>query len=91
MAEVKLPLCESNKTLNDCSLEPIEFKSEVKVSHDHAGLGAGINFSTNWDGSEISQEFTKGRLFARVGWAKGPDGSILSPPSDQWCPRRDSK
>ena len=36
-------------------------------------------------------EFTKGRLFARVGWARGIDGQILSPPVDQWCPRKDSK
>jgi coiled-coil and C2 domain-containing protein 2A len=92
LAEVKLPLCEATKTLADCNrLEPIEFQSEVKISHDHSGLGSGINFPTNLDGSKISQEFVKGRMFARVGWAKRSDGTILAPPADQWCPRTDTK
>ena len=91
LAEIKLPLCEPTKTLNDCSLEGIEFKSDVKMEYDHAGLGSGINFSTNLDGSQIDQEFTKGKVYARVGWAKGSNGMILAPPPDQWCPRRDSK
>ena len=91
LAEIKLPLCEPTKTLSDCSLEPIDFKSETKMSYDHAGLGSGINFPTNLDGSQIDQEFTKGKVYARVGWAKGSNGVILAPPPDQWCPRRDSK
>lgn len=91
LAEVKLQLCEPTKTLADCSLEPIEFKSEIKVAHDHSGLGSGNTFSTNLEGSEIDQEFTKGKIFARVGWARGPNGMIMAPSSDQWRPRKDSK
>ncbi len=57
--------------------------------HDHAGLGSGHDFSINLEGSKIDQEYTKGKVYARVGWAKGPNGTILSPPSDQWCPRKE--
>ena len=81
----------TKKSLTDCSLEAIEFKSDAKMNYDHAGLGSGINFSTNLDGSQIDQEFTKGKVYARVGWARGSNGVILAPPPDQWCPRRDSK
>ena len=92
LAEVKLPLCESTQTLSSESLlQPIEFKSDLKINHDHAGLGAGLNFPVNDDGSEISHEYVHGKVFARVGWAKGSDGSILSPPVDQWNPKTDLK
>ncbi len=91
LAEIKLPLCEASKTLSDSSVEPINFVSDLKLSHDHAGLGSGCNFPVNNDGSSISQEMIKGRLFGRVGWGRGSDGSILAPPADQWKPRSDSK
>ena len=92
VAEIKLPISEPTKTLSDCQLEPIEFKSSQMTKHEeHAGLGSGYTFATTVDGSEINSEFTKGRVFARVGWARGIDGKILSPPIDQWCPRQDSK
>jgi len=91
LAEVKLPLCEPTKTLSDCTLEPIEFKCDSKTTHDHAGLGSGINFPVTLDGSKINFEYTKGKVFARVGWAMSPSGKILAPPIDQWCPRFDSR
>ena len=92
IAEIKLPISEPTKTLSDCQLEPIEFKSTQLIKHeDHSGLGSGYTFATSVDGSDINTEYTKGRLFARVGWARGTDGKILSPPVDQWCPRKDSK
>lgn len=91
IAEVKIPICEPTKTLSDSSLEAIDFKSDAKIQHDHAGLGAGVNFSTNIDGSQIDHEFMKGKVYAKVGWARGSHGKILSPPIDQWYPRRDSR
>ena len=91
LAEVKIPICEPTKSLSDCTLEDIEFKSELKVVHDHAGLGAGINFSTNLDGSQIDQAYTHGKIYARVGWAKGNNGVLLAPSPDQWYPRKDPK
>ena len=50
-------LCNSEptKTLSDCSLEPIEFKSAQLTKHEeHAGLGSGYTFATSVDGTEIS-------------------------------------
>ena len=91
LAEIKLPLCESTQTLSEVVLEPIEFKSDLKINHDHAGLGAGLNFPVTYDGSEISHDRVNGKVFARVGWARGADGTILSPPIDQWNPKNDSK
>ena len=38
LAEISLPLCEAATTLDKVKLEPISFKSEVRFSHDHAGM-----------------------------------------------------
>ena len=91
VAEIKLPLCDSTQTMSEALLQPIEFKSDWKISHDHAGLGAGLNFPTNYDGSEISHQTIQGKVFARVGWAKGVNGTILAPPIDQWNPKNDAR
>ena len=91
LAEIKLPLCDSTQTLSEALLQPIEFKSDWKISHDHAGLGAGLNFPANYDGSEISHQTIQGKVFARVGWAKGVNGTILAPPIDQWNPKNDAR
>ena len=63
MAEVELPLCEGGKTLNSVPMEPITFKGDtsmgsagvgggnyLRISHDHAGLGANVEFAANPDG-----------------------------------------
>ena len=91
VAEIKLPLCDSTQTLGEAVLQPIEFKSDWKISHDHAGLGANVNFPVNYDGSEISAQTIQGKVFARVGWARGMNGAILAPPIDQWNPKMDAR
>ena len=45
-----------------------------------------MDFSTNADGSSISNEAINGQLYARVGWGKTPDGTVLSPSPNQWKP-----
>ena len=32
----------------------------------------------------VKVDHTRGKLYARVGWAKRQDGSLLAPPIDQW-------
>ena len=63
LAEMELPLCEAGKTLSSVPLEPIAFKGDtsvgsagvgggnyLRISHDHAGLGANVEFAANPDG-----------------------------------------
>ena len=38
LTEVSLPICDSKTTLNQSSAEPIRFKSNLKVKHDHKGI-----------------------------------------------------
>ena len=54
------------------------------VSHGHAGLGSGHQFSVMHDNSKVETDTTRGQLYVRLGWATAEDGSILSPPDDQW-------
>ena len=87
LAEVQLPLCEAGKTLDMLPpMEPIDFRSNVRFSHDHAGLGSMVDFSTNVDGSSIRSESIRGQILARVGWGKSQDDVILSPSPNQCKP-----
>ena len=87
LAEVQLPLCEAGKALDMLPpVEPIDFRSNVRCAHDHAGLGSMVDFSANVDGSSIRSEPIRGQILARVGWGKSPDGVILSPSPNQWKP-----
>ena len=87
LAEVQVPLCEAGKTLEMLpSIEPIDFRSNIRLAHDHAGLGAMVDFSSTVDGSSINSEPVKGQIFARVGWGKSADGVVLSPSPNQWKP-----
>ncbi len=63
------------------------FSSDHQVRHaGHAGVGAGVDFASTVDGSQIRSEWTRGRVFARVGWGRTSDGVVLSPPAAQWRP-----
>ena len=87
LAEVQVPLCEAGKTLEMLPpIEPIDFQSNLRFAHDHAGLGSMVDFSATVDGSAINSEKIKGKIFARVGWGKSPDGVVLSPSPNQWKP-----
>ena len=55
------------------------------------GVGSGVDFSANVDGSETTSEATRGKVFVRIGWAKTPDGIVLAPPPEQWSPPAASK
>lgn len=63
---------------------PYEFKSEQEISHGHAGLGSGKEFSIVSDNSRIGTDKTRGKLYARLGWGKRADGTLLAPPPEQW-------
>ena len=87
LAEVQVPLVESGKTLEMLpQIEPIDFLSNIRLAHDHAGLGSMVDFSSTVDGSAIRSEQIKGQIYARVGWGKSPDGIVLSPSPNQWKP-----
>ena len=86
IVEVPLPLPAATQGLDKASVEAHEFTSNVEVGHGHSGLGSGRQFSTLADHSKVDSSLTRGTLYVRVGWGRGPDGSLLAPPDDQWSP-----
>ncbi len=88
LAEVLVPLCDSLTTLDQVtSHEALQFESGLQVRHrDHTGVGAGVSFAANAEGSQVRSDSVKGKIFVRVGWGKTTDGIILAPPHGQWSP-----
>ena len=62
----------------------LQFSFFQLVSHGHAGLGSGHQFSTLADNSAIDTDTTRGQIYIRLGWATAHDGTILAPPSLGW-------
>ncbi|XP_040568935.2 coiled-coil and C2 domain-containing protein 2A [Lepeophtheirus salmonis] len=88
LAEVPVPLCDTSTTLESSQMEPITFKSDLKIIHDHLGLGSCIDFPINVDGSDIVSCKISGFIFVRLGWGKSRHGEVLCPPSSLWKPPR---
>ena len=84
IAEVDVPIAESSLSLDKADVIPYEFTSDQDVSHGHAGLGSGRQFSTLADHSKIDSDITRGQLYIRVGWGHGTDGTLLAPPPELW-------
>ena len=95
LAEVSVPIPGPSSSIDKADVAVHEFVSEQLVSHGHAGLGSGQQFSTLADNSAVATDSTRGQLYVRLGWATAPDtGQILAPPAHHWpdsWDRRDPK
>ncbi|XP_058402745.1 coiled-coil and C2 domain-containing protein 2A isoform X2 [Diceros bicornis minor] len=83
LAEVFLPVPETTIVTGRAPLEEIEFSSNQHVTLDHEGVGSGVPFSFEADGSNQLILMTSGKVSNSVSWATGENGIPLIPPLSQ--------
>uniref|UniRef100_A0A6I8PBN6 Coiled-coil and C2 domain containing 2A n=1 Tax=Ornithorhynchus anatinus TaxID=9258 RepID=A0A6I8PBN6_ORNAN len=83
LAEVFLPIPETTVLTGRASIEEIEFSSNQHVTLDHEGVGSGVPFSFEADGSNKMTLMTSGKVSNSVAWAVGKNGIPLVPPASQ--------
>ncbi|XP_063086213.1 coiled-coil and C2 domain-containing protein 2A isoform X5 [Cavia porcellus] len=83
LAEVFLPIPETTTVTRRAPVEEVEFSSSQHVTLDHEGVGSGVPFSFEADGSNQLILMTSGRVSHSVAWATGDNGTPLIPPPSQ--------
>ncbi|KAM6150477.1 coiled-coil and C2 domain-containing protein 2A isoform 1-T1 [Erethizon dorsatum] len=83
LAEVFLPIPETSVVTGRAPVEEVEFSSNRQVTLDHEGVGSGVPFSFEADGSNQLILMTSGRVSHSVAWAVGDNGIPLIPPLSQ--------
>ncbi|XP_054855261.1 coiled-coil and C2 domain-containing protein 2A isoform X2 [Eublepharis macularius] len=83
LAEVFVPIPETTVLTGGASIEEIEFSSDQRVTLDHEGVGSGVPFSFEADGSNKMTLMTSGKVSYSVSWAVGENGVPLIPPISQ--------
>ncbi|XP_039097482.1 coiled-coil and C2 domain-containing protein 2A isoform X2 [Hyaena hyaena] len=83
LAEVFLPIPETTIVTGRAPIEEVEFSSNQHVTLDHEGVGSGIPFSFEADGSNQLILMTSGKVANSVAWAIGENGIPLIPPLSQ--------
>uniref|UniRef100_A0A8B9EZV5 Coiled-coil and C2 domain containing 2A n=1 Tax=Amazona collaria TaxID=241587 RepID=A0A8B9EZV5_9PSIT len=83
LAEVFLPVPETTVLTGSAPIEEIEFSSSQRVMLDHEGVGSGVSFSFEADGSNRMTLMTSGKVSNSVSWAVGEKGIPLVPPVSQ--------
>ncbi|XP_038647533.1 coiled-coil and C2 domain-containing protein 2A isoform X2 [Scyliorhinus canicula] len=78
--EVFVPIPETSVLTGSVPIEEIEFSSDHRVMFDHEGVGSGVPFSFEADGSNKLTLLTSGKLACSVSWAVSEDGVPLVPP-----------
>ncbi|XP_054996606.1 coiled-coil and C2 domain-containing protein 2A isoform X2 [Sorex araneus] len=83
LAEVFLPIPETTVVTGRAAIEEVEFSSDLQVALDHEGVGSGVPFSFEADGSNPLILMTSGKVANSVAWAVGENGIPLIPPLSQ--------
>ncbi|XP_029332850.1 coiled-coil and C2 domain-containing protein 2A isoform X1 [Mus caroli] len=83
LAEVFLPIPETTIVTGRAPIEEVEFSSTQHVTLDHEGVGSGVPFSFEADGSNQLTLMTSGKVSHSVAWAVGENGIPLIPPLSQ--------
>ncbi|XP_073678752.1 coiled-coil and C2 domain-containing protein 2A [Garra rufa] len=83
LAEVCVPVPESSGLTGSAPFEEMEFSSNQRVTFNHEGVGSGVPFSFEADGTNTQTLLTSGKLSCCVSWAVGEDDIPLAPPSSQ--------
>ncbi|XP_010162789.1 coiled-coil and C2 domain-containing protein 2A, partial [Antrostomus carolinensis] len=83
LAEVFIPVPETTVLTGSAPMEEIEFSSNQRVMLDHEGVGSGVSFSFEADGSNKITLMTSGKVSNSVSWAAGEKGIPLIPPVSQ--------
>ncbi|XP_074848612.1 coiled-coil and C2 domain-containing protein 2A isoform X2 [Carettochelys insculpta] len=79
LAEVFIPIPETTVLTGRARTEEIEFSSNQRVMLDHEGVGSGVPFSFEADGSNKITLMTSGKVSNCVSWAVGENGVPLIP------------
>ncbi|XP_015268406.1 PREDICTED: coiled-coil and C2 domain-containing protein 2A [Gekko japonicus] len=83
LAEVFVPIPETTVLTGGAPVEEIEFSSDQRMTLDHEGVGSGVPFSFEADGSNKVTLMTSGKVSCSVSWAVGENGVPLIPPVSQ--------
>ncbi|CAM4682986.1 unnamed protein product [Leuciscus chuanchicus] len=83
LVEVCVPVPESSVLTGSAASEEMEFSSNQRVTFNHEGVGSGVPFSFEADGTSTQTLLTSGKLSCCVSWAVGEDDVPLAPPSSQ--------
>ncbi|KFQ33478.1 Coiled-coil and C2 domain-containing protein 2A, partial [Merops nubicus] len=83
LAEVFIPVPETTVLTGSAPIEEIEFSSNQRVMLDHEGVGSGVSFSFEADGSNKMTLMTSGKVSSSVSWAVGEKGIPLIPSISQ--------
>ncbi|NXY88611.1 C2D2A protein, partial [Alcedo cyanopectus] len=83
LAEVFIPVPETTVLTGSAPIEETEFSSNQRVMLDHEGVGSGVPFSFEADGSNKMTLMTSGKVSSSVSWAVGEKGIPLIPPISQ--------
>ncbi|KAK7131842.1 hypothetical protein R3I93_018415 [Phoxinus phoxinus] len=83
LVEVCVPVPESSVLTGSAPSEEMEFSSNQRVTFNHEGVGSGVPFSFEADGTSTQTLLTSGKLSCCVSWAVGEDDVPLAPPSSQ--------
>ncbi|KAJ8280040.1 hypothetical protein COCON_G00071060 [Conger conger] len=83
LAEVFVPLPEPAVLTGSAATEELQFSSNQRCSCSHEGVGSGVAFSFEADGSNMLTLLTSGKLACCVSWAVGEDHAPLAPPIAQ--------
>ncbi|XP_067894068.1 coiled-coil and C2 domain-containing protein 2A isoform X2 [Heterodontus francisci] len=81
--EVFVPIPETSVLTGSTPIDEIEFSSNQRVMFNHEGVGSGVPFSFEADGSNQLILLTSGKLACSVSWAVREDGVPLVPPMFQ--------
>ncbi|XP_038254400.1 coiled-coil and C2 domain-containing protein 2A isoform X6 [Dermochelys coriacea] len=79
LAEMFIPVPETTVHTDRARTEEIEFSSNQRVMLDHEGVGSGVPFSFEADGSNKITLMTSGKVSNSVSWAVGENGVPLIP------------
>uniref|UniRef100_A0A8C8VJA3 Coiled-coil and C2 domain containing 2A n=1 Tax=Pelusios castaneus TaxID=367368 RepID=A0A8C8VJA3_9SAUR len=79
LAEMFIPVPETTVLTGRAITEEIEFSSNQRVMLDHEGVGSGVPFSFEADGSNTITLMTSGKVSYSVSWAVGENGVPLVP------------
>ncbi|XP_055044610.2 coiled-coil and C2 domain-containing protein 2A isoform X1 [Misgurnus anguillicaudatus] len=82
LAEVCVPVPETSVLTGSAPFEEMEFSSNQRVTFNHEGVGSGVPFSFEADGTNTQTLLTSGKISCCVSWAVGEDDAPLAPPSN---------
>ncbi|KFV04520.1 Coiled-coil and C2 domain-containing protein 2A, partial [Pterocles gutturalis] len=83
LAEVFIPVPETTVLTGSAPIEEIEFSSNQRVMLEHEGVGSGVSFSFEADGSNKMTLMTSGKVSNSVSWTVGEKEITLIPPLSQ--------